>query len=1400
MKSLGNCVRIRVRGDPRRLLPPPTAEGFEAFLGREAFRVLQGLRLESRAGAEARLRGVVEKAEAYSVGGAPQSVVAAVVGEWGLGKSHAARIIEDAARRIAVRRVVFDNIVDVVGVLGSRLGRTPNELEARQAIEEYLSGGGLPAIVVVDEVESLISAAASGTPLKRVAADAFFDLVKGLLNPEVEAARGLRGRLHLVLLLTPAAFHALRSHLQERGIGGKLLRRIEIVRLRPLLKHESLMVARAYLESSLGIKVEELFSDPRLLETYHEATGGNPGNIVYLAAQTVIANTCPDGDCVCKITPERMLSALINSVLVDEAGETYPAVDRQLAQALLEEAQGDPEAIILALGSASTRPDTRTLQVLGRLGLDPVQVILYTIGGPGRVSAWLSTASRRACGAREECREELARALSHLLHADTWNTYTIGAPKDHEVLASWLEYLGWEPESGADRILEGVEGGVPGYALPPDRLARLLSLHGRLGAAYLRDPGARERVREVFRRVEADPERFAGKVAEGLAIVLREALGLGDAELGLLAWEPTYKDVVYRVMVRPDPSMLAGGVPECPEKALVQLVLHYEDESPGGDCPLHVQIPLAHGTARRLALLALAYELARESLDEGLVREEVEDIARGLQLEQKLHDVLPRLERAGILVTPQSRGIELARRRVGTGKAGKLLADTHKLLVAMGGARKPVNLDDLTGALTTLTRATPYVSEKGGRGRRQRWCGALVPSFSVLDIKDEKPENLALLFEHSLQALVEEGLARAEGLSYYSTASGDPLLCRLLLAGGVEDDLLDEYFILPKEGLLREQALERLEARMEAAQHLGVETALWNGTCQPGSPTLRDPPAGQDTPRRLYERVEKAPFEVAQRTGVKARHYPAIVICKKKACKAVTRRVMEDVARFAERILKHGNLYPAEEDFASRLVAERGKALLNHYADLVDASKAQIIHVYGELIGILAEAEQLLVEIMMLVDRLVRERGLNQQLAQDILKAVKALGERLSKDQARIVLARALNRGDRLVETVLSKGDLVEAEKQAFMFEKCKSTFSPHAEAAVSEYEVYRVELDNIIGMLRQTKENLEKLEDFVKILPRDVAKAVLSDARGIDAPISEGHDTTIIARELARSTMLLYRLSKDRAERATQEEEKPRLLRGEYERLEKPAGITTSIANLKDRIAALSSQAELVGDERLDEHIERAKTLLSEAETQARVYQERYEELGRLIEETACIGDYYPRCEMLLQTLREIRDEAKSRLREVRDLAKRVDRLLDNIHEAARQELAATMKRVTEWTHLSEEAGEADISIVSRLNEALREAEQTLHMTESLPPGEAVAMLRQAVEKLEEAARALLPRDLAALYDLVLEVRRRGGVPLRELLEMLARAGWEGREGEAIMLMERLAERLGFQLVVSPG
>jgi len=1396
-RSPGSCERVPVRGDPRRLLPPPTAEGFEAFLGREAFRVLQGLRLESRAGAEARLRGVVEKAEAYSMGGAPQSVVAAVVGEWGLGKSHAARVIEDATSRITVRRVVFDNIVDVVGGLGSRLGRTPNELEARRAIEEYLSAGGLPAIVVVDEVESLISAAASGTPLKRVAADAFFDLVKGLLNPEVEAARGLRGRLHLVLLLTPAAFHALRSHLQERGIGGKLLRRIEIVRLRPLLKHESIMVARAYLESSLGARVEELFSDPRLLEAYHEATGGNPGNIVYLAAQTVIANTCPDGGCVCRITPDRMLAALINAVLVDEAGETYPAVDRQLAQALLDEAHRDPEAIILALGSATTSPHPTTLATLERLGLDPARITLHPLGRPGDVSAWLSQAARRACGAREECREELARALSHLLHAQTWDTYTLGAPGDPGLLASWLEYLGWQAEAPAERILAGLEEGVPGYALPPDRLARLLSLHGRLGAAYLRDPGARERVRDALRRVEGDPERFAERVAEGLAIVLRGALGLGDADLGLLIWEPAYNDVVYRVMARPDPSMLAGRAPECPEKALVQLVLHYEDEPPAGDCPLHVPIPLAHGTARRLALLAVAYELARESLDEGLVREEVEDIARSLQLEQRLHDVLPRLERAGVLVSPQSRGIELARRRVGPGKAGKLLADTHKLLVALGGARGAVGLDELTRALTTLTRATPYVGEKGGRGRRQKWCGALVPGFSVLDIKDEKPENLALLFEHSLQALVEEGLAGAEGLSYYSTALGDPLLCRLLLAGSLDDEVLDEYFVLPKEGLLRGQAKERLEARMEAAQHLGVEGAEWRGACKPGGPTLRDPPASPDTPRRLYERVERAPAEVAQRAGVRARHYPALVICKKKACKAVTRRVMEDVARFAERILRQGRLYPAEEDFVSRLVSERGRALLNHYAGLVEASRNRIIQVHGELVGLHGDVEQLLVDIGLIVGRLA-DRGLDSRLVEEINEALHTLRERLGRDQARRVLARAMARGDRIVETVLEKGDLGEDEKQAFMFERCKSTFQPHAEAAVEEYEAYRDEIETVISVLREAKKNLEKLEDLASLLPRETARTILAGARAIEPPITEGHNTSI-ARSLARTTELLYRLSKDRAERASEEAEKPQIIRREYQRLPAPDKIAKEIDDLRRRLQGTAGQARQIRDETLHMHTTRAMELLQEAERLARKYRGLHEELGSLLGEAGCHAQNYSECERLLDTLHRLEGEARARLREARDEAARADRLIQERLEREKHRLEATIGRVKEWAGLAEESGEADLSVLARLNEALREAEQALVRARNLPAGDAILQLQEAVEKLEEAARALLPRDLAALYDLVLEVRRRGGVPLQDLLDMLARAGWEGREGEAIRLMERLAERLGFQLVVSP-
>ncbi|MEB3852200.1 MAG: hypothetical protein LRS49_06460 [Desulfurococcales archaeon] len=1393
-----SCEPVPLRGDPRALLPPPTAESAEAILG-GGFELLASLRLPSRLQAEERLARVIEAAAAYSREGAPQSVVLAVVGEWGLGKSHAARLVERLAPPgLGVRRVVFDDLVEVVDGLQRRLGRQPSEGEAREALAGALASGGLPALVVVDEVESLIGAAGSGSPLKRLTAEAFFDLVKALLNPEIGYASGLRGRLHLALLLTPAAFHALRGHLQERGIAGKLLRRIEKVRLRPLEKHETIELVGALVRASLGVEPGRLFSDPRLLEAIHEASGGNPGNAVSLAVQVILHNACPGGGaCACRVTPERMLEALSESFLVDEAGDAYRAADPHLASTLLTYASGSREALILALGSASPAGEAGrgAVEALSRAGLDPEVGVGVPLGGSAAdVSRWLSQAAARACGGDGECREALTRALSHLVHLTRGGGYVAVLPREPGELARWLELLGWDPGMGrVEGVLEASPGGGGEYlVVPPDRLSRLLPVHGVMGVAYVRDPQARELLRRRLRGLEGDPAAYAGHVADGLRLVLVEALGLRDSGLGRLSWRPKYGDEVYSARVVVDATPLLGGQPECRQDATITIVAHHEDQPVEAGCPTHVPLPLPHGIARRLAALSLARRVAGGSIDPGLEREEAEDIARRLDLERALESALPRLETAGVLVRPHTRGLELARRllgRSGASNAGLLLADTHRLLVALGGARGPVGLEGLAGAIEALARATPY-----SRSAR-RWCRLRrIPSFSVLDIRDESPESLARLVSSSLEALAAEGLAEAGDEGYRSAAAGDPILCRLLLAGarpGSGGEVPEEYFILPAGPASREASRQRLQARLKAVEHLGLEAAVWRGgSCTPSAPRAEPPPAPPSEPGRLLGELDAIAGEVEALAGARPRWFPSIVVCKAKGCKAITRRDMEELAAAADSILSRGSLYPAEAELAGSLVS-----MLEGYVDLARAAAASIASSYRRALDEAGGLSSAVARIRRLVGEL-EARGLRADVAGRVGEALDYIASHLGAGEARAALARGLERGDEAVEAALSRGSPPGGDRHRYDFANCSSTFSPHHYMAEEELGRLTARYERARKALERAASALEAAIRRLASLQPESPSAALA---GVEARLPHpSGDPEALAADLARSLEVLGELVEREASRLAGLAEARRMLEEAVRGLPDPQRLAGRAGELRGRLERLEGWASLLGVG--GGEAERARGELESIGEELEEYRRGHASLLERLSTGACEGEQAGECLHEAGRLRDQAGRLRARLDSAAASLDRLERLLRGEVERARRDLESLAGRVKGLAASLLEARELDAPTLAEVNAALEAAEDALRRAGApgVEPPAALAALREARARLERVAGRLLGGPGAGLYELLLEIRSRGPLPLGEILARLEEAGWGGeRLAEGLRGLEELAERLGVRLVL---
>ena len=1393
-------ARLPVDEEHARILAaPPTREAQEAVAGELARRALEEAGVDpGGAGRIARL--ILGEAERLT--GSDVSLVAFVVGEWGLGKTHIAGLLveEAAGRGLRAWRETYDNLLDEAR---RRMGGSPDVLRAKEAMVERLASKGLPAIVVVDEVESAIrSLRGQGTPQDAAANNAFFELIKALLDPGIEAGRSLRGRLHLVLAMTPEAYRLVEENLHAQGVAGKFGRRINVYFLEPLAKHEMIRVLEAYTRLATGHPAREVFDDPRLLEAYHTISQGNPGAALQLLRRVLQWHRERCGDsCICRVTPGSQLEAMAEATVTDESGRQVDVVaNKWLARLLAREAP--PGARLLAASTSAVLLEREEASgedeaFLEGHGLSPVRAWAYRVPGD-RVEEWLSIVEERLCPARRaECTRGLRRFAGWLLHLDPRGGYIVAVPRERE-LREWARRLGWAPERdpGPGDFAYGEDEGEA-LVLPPSRVWRLYQSR-RVGVEFLDDDLARRRALETLEEAQRDPAAYAVLVKKGLLEVLANegVPGAGEGSYEYII-ENLGERVSYKIPVEVDErGLLDPGrvVEECrasPERQARIIILPVaEDARVGaGGCPGIVLLPLQQGLQDSLASLAAGLEAARSlgvPVDSSLVRSLSRSLAEQLDLATGLHEAARRLEEAGLIVKPVSQGLRRAASAPGVppgdpAEAARHLADTHGYLVAAGGGAGPVD----AGRIQALTVLAAGLSPYGRPG--QKWCGARVPRVAAGGLKDEPPDMVRRSIDLGLQALLEEGLAEGGEEGYRSRAPRERLASLILrLQGDVDDDALARAFILPASTQYRRMALDRLRVRLAALSHLGLAAPRDREASQ-GFWTRSYTIGRAQAPRRLPLPPDTTMVRVAlDEYGRRTRGTPwegqapslgTLLVYKARGYKVIAPGDLEEARRILEEVDK---TTPAGAEFY-RDFAE----VIGRYAQLMKEAVTEAAGILGEATSLVDAARAQASSILGALERLLGLPG-----GERIVEAYRGLlDERAARFEDRIVelFTDALRRAERIVANpATAPGDL----KEALSYNNCLGRrrvdhhYSPHLYLLRQALSKARQEYEEFAGWVEREKSRIDSFLSTINELGEDGVVVVERAAEILARGGSPGEALRLAAAQ------------------ASEEVERRRRLREEARRLEDRAleaqaeaeRWAARLRGAMDELNRVARHSQAMGD---DKTLGDAQRLREEALEAMSLLESASKLAGELVAKArtgGCLEDV-GECRRLWEQARGRLDEALRRIPRILDQSTLLwERLVDRAREAI-GEAREALERAREIVRVADLPQGRDLALASRLSRIAKALESLDPHRD--PAGSYSKAVRAREEIMGIVEEAFTDERERSLFHLVEALRRRP-TELRRLLGELARLGYAGEElVEALERMAEMASRLGYQLEV---
>ncbi len=786
----------------------------------------------------------------------PRSLVMLLTAPWGQGKSLVGRsILAKLAgeKGVGYKYYSFEEFAETVY----------RELVSHKGpvnIEEYLRGkvldlleealrenNGRTTIVFLDEVEAFVEAyrrILAGEPLglgpSRIALGLVEELLmvaKELMRGSREAARGLAGKVHLVLALTPEASLWLRRLFAEKGLEGRIFRRVVEKQIPPITRRDAEKIVMLIMEDYHGLPSS--FVDRSLVNTLYLVSRGNPGILVQLVNSIVyeaytLCRYYEKRDCVCRLEGKALLQVLsrVEIPYVPGYQQSTPLLDPAFAEKLAEAAEADP-----SLGAAIARllvllepiPATniyRFEHVLAELGV-PLNTYYAYHGVNGEKLDEIVNALAVKHSTR--IHRHFVREVVELLAPRTGDAYTVLVPASErdadELLFFATSVLGTSIDRAAFRnLLEDLvaelegEGFEPREALHPSPtgLWRIFPSLVAAGVPFLADPVEAARLlREVRELKRSDPEAYARFLLQGLARVLERGglakKGPGKTHYYLL--RGVY-DTVYSV-----PLELASEAPrpsrgEDAEPRIVVVPRRPGSYTPTPSKPPVVVASIDLGVYEEDSLAVLGALLEGDgeeprSLNERLFEEFSQLISSRLDSSEAIEKARREFVERGIAVPYLVR-----RERV---ERGYSVLDFYRAVMVGGRVLEPRST---AWKLYHLYRLRPYK-----KGRMTTWCGIRVPSMLSVDLEPEdyrayydeaaRKRYLAWLEERVrafIEAAEDDWLVERRGESVQLRLHPvSDRMKRVLksLGGGAGLDELKRFFVFP-EPLEQRRSAERL--------------------------------------------------------------------------------------------------------------------------------------------------------------------------------------------------------------------------------------------------------------------------------------------------------------------------------------------------------------------------------------------------------------------------------------------------------------------------------------------------------------------------------------------------------------------------------------------------------------
>ncbi|MCC6005042.1 MAG: hypothetical protein LM590_11970 [Thermofilum sp.] len=237
----------------------------------------------------------LEEAKKSSKNGASRIFI--LSGEWGSGKTTFAstifpKIIEQ--KGLLWKNITFENLIENV----KNLCKNDEKLDPIEAfdrvftayVNEKNADYDKPLILLVDEVEGIIGLD-NEYPIRGVKlSNAFIEVLRRFLSgKEAYFGRDIKGRMHLVLFMTPFALNFINEKLASIGFSGWLWRREDLCDIYPFNKIEFVEYAKNLIKYVMhGKDPNEIIDDYRVFELLYMITHGNAGLLVKILRELIM--------------------------------------------------------------------------------------------------------------------------------------------------------------------------------------------------------------------------------------------------------------------------------------------------------------------------------------------------------------------------------------------------------------------------------------------------------------------------------------------------------------------------------------------------------------------------------------------------------------------------------------------------------------------------------------------------------------------------------------------------------------------------------------------------------------------------------------------------------------------------------------------------------------------------------------------------------------------------------------------------------------------------------------------------------------------------------------------------------------------------------------------------------